>query len=249
MNQFAIEWVNIGEQPKLAERFWCEGKSGHLPFLVAATEQPAGDAQVDHNEFMLVVGLLYTWNDAPANKPLIDESARMQQFAKLCEGFGFVDVEGLITGFTHRMRLLYGHKVSCRLLRNGLAIFPDSSPIAADLSLDLGYILSKSRLPECKHLLHELLNAIDSLNEADMDTDIWQHLLVFKLAALKLIGSEQALADHLEQAIKDNITSPDLQIAINRLLKMTSGDVQEAFQPEEWTGLSFQAMEDHECDH
>lgn len=249
MNQFTIEWVDIGEQPELAERFWCDGQSGHLPFLVAPEERPADGGPVDCNEFMLVGGLLYTWGDAPANTPLIDESARMEQFARLREGFGFVDIESLITGFAHRMRLLYGHEVSCRMLRNGRVLFPNSSPIAADLSLDLGYILAESTLPDCKPLVRELLDAAGNVDEDETEPEIWQHLLVFKLAALNLIGSEQELADHLDNAIKDKITSPDLQTVVNRLSKMTSGDAREAFQTKEWTGLSVQTMEEHECDH
>jgi len=248
-DQFTIEWVDIAPRPELAQRLWCEGQSGHLPFLVAPDERPADDAPVDYNEFMLAGGLLYTWSEAPADTPLADESVRMEQLTKLCEGFGFVDREGLITGYAHRMRLLYGHEVSCRMLRNGRALFPDSSPIAADCSLDLGYLLSKATLPECEPMVQELLDTIKSVDEAETESDIWQHLLVFRLAALKLIGDDSTVTDHLDNAVKGKIDSPDLQVAVNRLSGMTGKNVREAFQPKEWTGLAVQTMEEHECDH
>jgi len=131
MDQFTIEWVAIDAQLEFSKRFWCEGQSGCLPFLVASEEHPADNAPLDCNEFMLAGGLLYTWGDVPADTPLVESSVRLEQLARLCEGFGFVDIEGLITGYAHRMRLLYGHKISCRMLHNGRALLPDSSPIAA----------------------------------------------------------------------------------------------------------------------
>ncbi len=249
MNQFTIEWLDIATQPESSKRFWCEGQSGYLPFLVAPEERPADNSPVDCNEFMLAGGLLYTWSDSPADTPLVNESVRLEQLAKLCEGFGFVDIEGLITGYAHRMRLLYGHAVSHRMLHSGRTLFPNSSPIAADYALDLGYLLSKSKLPECEPMLQELLSAIECVDEAETESDIWQHLLVFQLSALKLIGEQSAVTDHLDNAIKGKIDSPDLQVVVNRLSSMTSKDVSEAFQPKEWTGLSVQTMDEHECDH
>ena len=84
---------------------------------------------------------------------------------------------------------------------------------------------------------------------AETEAEIWQHLLVVRLAALKLIGTDDEVKDHLDNAVKDKITAPDLQVAVNRLSNMTSRDAGEAFQPKEWTGLTFQTMEEHECDH
>lgn len=249
LEQFTIEWVDIGARPEIAERFWCAGHTGCLPFLVAPDESPADGTPLACNEFMLAGGLLYTWGDSPVNTPLVYESVRTKQLAELSKGFGFVDIEGLITGYAHRMRILYGHETSFRMLRNGRALLHNSSPIAADLSLDLGYILSKSALPECKPLVQELLDAISNVDESETEPKIWQHLLVFRLAALKLIGDQIAVTKHLDTALKGKIDSPDLQVAVNRLSNMTGRDVAEAFQPGEWSGLSVQAMEDHECDH
>jgi len=249
MEQFTIEWADIDAQPGLAERFWCEKQTGQLPFLGARKDRPEDGGPVNYNEFMLVGGPLYTWGDAPADTSPIDESIRMQQLTRLCEGFGFVDCEGLITGFAHRMRLLYGHETSYRMLHNGRMLFPDSAQIAADLALDLGFLLSTATLPECLGMVHELLDATGNLDEAELEPEVWQHLLVFRLAALKLIGDEQQIADHLDNVIRDRITSPDLQITVNRLARMKSGQAGDAFQPKEWTGLSFQTLEEHECDH
>jgi len=249
MDQFTIEWADIGAQPGLAERFWCEKQTGRLPFLVACEDRPEDGGPVDYNEFMLVGGLLYTWGDAPEAASAIDESIRRQQLTRLREGFGFVDCEGLITGFAHRMRLLYGNETSYRMLHNGRRLFPDSAQIAADLALDLGFLLSTSALPECLGMVHELLDATCNPDEAELEPEVWQHLLVFRLAALKLIGDERQIADHLDNVIRDRITSPELQVAVNRLARMKSGQAGDAFQPEEWTGLSFQTLEEHECDH
>lgn len=249
MDQFTIEFIDIAEANDLADRFWCKGQSGHVPFMVANEERQDDGNLPEVNEFMLVGGLLYTWSDEPSDNPLMAETARLEQLTKLREGFGFVDIEGLIIGYAHRMRLLYGNRVSSRLLRNGRALFPSSSPIAADLSMDLGYILSESDMPECRPIVQELLDTIGSIDENETEAEIWQHVLMMKLAALKLTGTEKEIADHLENAIKGKITSPDLQIAVNRLANMISGDAREAFQSKEWTGLSVQTMEEHECDH
>jgi len=248
MSDFTVVWAGIDKRPELAERFWCEGQYGSLPFLVDNARFQDG-VPVDFDEFMLVCGLLYNWADAPDEGAVVDESVRVEQLGKLREGFGFVDTQGLVVGAAHRLRLQYGHAVSCRILRNGRVIFPDDSGIAADLAMDLGHILSQAEFPECTPVLEELLGSIGVVAVEDADPEAWQILLVLKLAALKLIGTEQAFADHLSDAVKGEISSPDLQTAINRISRMEGRNVREAFQPKEWTALEVETMDDHECDH
>ncbi|MDH3976916.1 MAG: hypothetical protein OEU86_00255 [Gammaproteobacteria bacterium] len=247
MDQYSIEWADLKEHQALAERFWCEGHTGQLPFLVDANDKPADGSPIAFNEFMLVGGLLLTWLDSKEVQPA--EKVRQAQLEKLHEGFGFIDTEGLITGYAHRMRLLYGNGVSCPILRNGRQLFPNSSPIAADLAMDLAYILSATETDDAQDLLNGLMDAINAVKRDETEDEIWQILLVLKLAGLKVNGDQQAAQTHLETAVKGNITSPDLQLAINRLSTMTSTNIREAFQPLEWSGLNVQTMEEHECDH
>lgn len=247
MDKYSIEWASLEKHKELKDRFWCEGYTGQLPFLVDAADKPADGAPIAFNEFMLVGGLLLSWFDDSESLPEV--TVRHKQLQKLREGFGFVDVEGLITGYAHRMRLLYGNPVSCPTLRNGLKLFPQSSPIAADLAMDLAHRLPEAGPTDAPALLDELQNTISIVSQTDVEDEIWQILLVLKLAALKASGDKEGIKAHLEDSVKDSITSPDLQLAINRLSDMTSTDIREAFKPKEWTGLDVQTMEEHECDH
>ena len=249
MDQYSIEWADLKQHKELAKRFWCEEHTGQLPFLVDANDKPADGSPIAFNEFMLVGGPLLTWFSENAENNLINEAARLTQLEKLREGFGFVDAEGLVTGYAHRMRLLYGNSVSYPLLSNGRKLFANSSPIAADLAMDLAYILSETETVDISALLNEILDALNAVQRGETEDEIWQILLVLKLATLKVTSDQQATQTHLETAVKNSISSPDLQLAINRLAAMTSTDVREAFQPQEWTGLNVQTMEEHECDH
>jgi hypothetical protein len=248
MSNFTVVWAGLDKRPELAQRFWCEGQSGSLPFLVDDAQLQDG-VPIDFDEFMLVCGLLYNWADSPDGGVVVEEAVRVEQLGKLRDGFGFVDTQGLVGGAAHRVRLQYGHEASCRILRNGRLIFPVDSAVAADLAMDLGYMLSEATFPECTPLLEELLDTIGAVSREDVNPEAWQILLVLKLAALKLIGSEQACEDYLNDNIKGEITSPDLQVAINRISRMASKKVSEAFQPKEWTALDVQTMDEHECDH
>ena len=146
MSHFGIVWVDIGKKPELAERFWCQGQPGCLPFFVGDRQIEDG-APVDFDEFMLVSGLLHDWPETPAGGTAVDESVRIEQLGKLRDGFGFVDTDGLVVGVAHRVRLEYGNEPSCRMLRNGRSLFPDNAEIASDLAMDLGDILSSTRWP------------------------------------------------------------------------------------------------------
>jgi|GEM_PF-2409672 len=211
--RYSIVWQELGDGSDIGERFWVPDETGCLPFFVDGDNLTKLESRqpVPLSEFMLLKGLLYTWNTKPPLLSPISEESRLRLLDILMDGFRFGNLEKLILDVAYKVRTQSGNLVSYKILKNGSSIVPSSSKIKADMLMDIGTILPDSDSSDRRTLLESLSEGLKNIAVEEINPYAWEILLVAKLAALKMLGETQELKTFFDLQVARGVTNANLQ--------------------------------------